>query len=210
MMGIENFATFLIAGIMLNLTPGQDTMYILGRSVSQGHKAGLFSALGIATGSIVHTITAAAGLSAIIMSSSLLFQLIKYAGAAYLVYLGIQAFISKETLNLVKISYPNGLNLCGIYRKGIITNVLNPKVAIFYLAFLPHFIDPAYPYIFIPFILLGVAFTITGTIWCIVIAYASSFFASTLQTNPKASQWIRKASGALFIGLGLKVALEKN
>lgn len=208
-MGIENFAAFLIAGIMLNLTPGQDTMYIIGRSISQGQKAGIMSALGIGTGSIIHTLAAALGLSAVIMSSAILFQIIKYLGAAYLIFLGIQAILYKSGQSLIRRTFSTS-NLTAIYKKGILTNVLNPKVAIFYLAFLPQFIDPNYSKIFIPFIILGIVFTTTGTIWCLVIALFSSYFSKSLQENPKTSVWLHKLSGLLFIGLGIKVAFNKD
>ena len=208
-MGIENFWVFLSAGILLNLTPGQDTLYIIGQSISQGQKAGILSALGIGTGSIVHTLAAALGLSAIITSSAVMFQVIKYLGAAYLVYLGIQAILSKRQLKISNEGFSNS-NLLAIYKKGILTNILNPKVAIFYLSFLPQFINPEFQAIYIPFILLGCVFTATGTLWCLIIAIFSAFFSKSFQENPKTSVWLHRISGSMFIGLGLNVALNKN
>lgn len=208
-MGIEHFATFLIAGILLNLTPGQDTLYIIGQSISQGQKAGIMSALGIGTGSIFHTLAAALGLSAIITSSTLLFEIIKMAGALYLIFLGIKALLYKR--DSLTFSGKNAkADLHSVYKRGILTNILNPKVAIFYLAFLPQFIDPNYSSVFIPFVLLGVTFTTTGTIWCLIVALFSSYFVTSLKKNPKAAVWLHRLSGTMFIGLGLNVALNRN
>jgi threonine/homoserine/homoserine lactone efflux protein len=208
-MGIENFWVFLSAGIILNLTPGQDTLYIIGQSISQGQKAGILSALGIGTGSIVHTLAAALGLSAILTSSAVMFQVIKYLGAAYLVYLGIQAIVSRREVKISRDGYSSS-NLWTVYKKGILTNVLNPKVAIFYLSFLPQFINPQFPAIYIPFIVLGCVFTATGTLWCLIIAIFSAFFSRSFQQNPKTSLWLKRISGSMFIGLGLNVALSKS
>jgi threonine/homoserine/homoserine lactone efflux protein len=208
-MGIENFWAFLIAGILLNLTPGQDTIFIIGQSISLGPKAGVMSALGIGTGSLFHTLAAALGLSAIITSSAFMFHLIKYLGAAYLIFLGIQAFLKKKEMKFSGQGFVQTA-LFSIYRRGILTNVLNPKVALFFLAFLPQFINPHYSPVYIPFIILGTAFTTTGTIWCLIIALFSSFFSSALQRNPKTSGWLQKISGSMFIGLGLNVALNRD
>jgi len=208
-LGIENFWVFLSAGILLNLTPGQDTLFIIGQSISQGQKAGILSALGIGTGSIVHTVAAAMGLSAIITSSAVMFQVIKYLGAAYLVFLGIHAIISQRELKISKEGFSSS-NLLAVYKKGILTNILNPKVAIFYLSFLPQFINPDFPAVYISFIVLGCVFTVTGTLWCLVIAIFSAFFSKSFQENPKTSIWLHRISGSMFIGLGLNVAFTRN
>ncbi|MGZ5190446.1 MAG: LysE family translocator, partial [Flavisolibacter sp.] len=136
---IDNFWVFALTGLLLNLTPGNDMIYVIARSSGQGIKAGVISALGIGAGCIVHILAAVIGLSAIIAQSAIAFDIIKYAGAAYLIYLGIKSLLSKKkklTINkLEEISYTK------IFWQGVITNVLNPKVALFFLAFLPQFID---------------------------------------------------------------------
>ena len=207
MTGIIHFETFLLTGILLNLTPGNDTIFILSKSIGQGKKAEIISALGIGTGSIVHTILAAFGLSIIIAKSILLFNIIKYAGAVYLFYIGFKMLTDKSQLNTDTSTENISPNYLKIYRDGIFTNVLNPKVALFFIAFLPQFIDPTIKNAVLPFITLGITFITTGTIWCLVLAiFASSIFAR-LKNNKKVSTYINKICGMALIGLGIKVAL---
>ncbi|MGZ5221038.1 MAG: LysE family translocator, partial [Chitinophagaceae bacterium] len=170
MTGIINFETFLIAGILLNLTPGNDTIFILSRSMALGKQAGIMSVLGIATGSVIHTTLAAFGLSIIIAKSVIVFNIIKYAGAIYLVYIGYKMLTDRSQLNAETLLTQKKIALKRIYRDGVITNVLNPKVALFFIAFLPQFIDPTFSNPVLPFLILGISFTITGTIWCLVLA----------------------------------------
>ncbi len=179
MTGIIHFETFLLTGILLNLTPGNDTIFILTKSIGQGKKAGIVSALGIGTGSIIHTILAAFGLSIIIAKSILLFNIIKYAGAVYLLYIGFKMLTDKNQLNTDTTTTGNkSADYLKIYRDGIFTNVLNPKVALFFIAFLPQFIDPTLKNTVLPFITLGITFITTGTIWCLILAtFASAIFA---------------------------------
>jgi threonine/homoserine/homoserine lactone efflux protein len=210
MFGIINYESFLLAGILLNLTPGADTLYILGRSITNGKKAGIISALGIGTGSIVHTVFAALGLSIILSQSRLAFDIVKYIGASYLIFLGIQSMLSKGKLNLtVAQNNFKDQDMGRIYLSGILTNVLNPKVALFYLAFLPQFIDSAFSSQFVSFIILGLTFTITGTLWCLVIATFSSLFLRKFKGNNKIKSWMDKITGIIFISLGIKLALSK-
>ena len=207
MTGIIHFETFLLAGILLNLTPGNDTIFILTKSIGQGRKAGIFSALGIGTGSIFHTILAAFGLSLIITKSILLFNIIKFAGAAYLLYIGYKMLTEKSQLKTDEVILRNSVDYWKIYRDGIFTNVLNPKVALFFIAFLPQFIDPTIKNTLLPFLILGTTFIITGTVWCLILAtFASSIF-DKLKANKKVSTYIIKACGLTMIGLGIKVAL---
>ena len=207
MSGIINFETFLIAGILLNLTPGNDTIFILARSIGQGKKAGIVSALGITTGSLVHTVMAAFGLSLIIAQSLVMFNIIKYAGAVYLVYIGVKMLLDKKSFEGGESTFSNSVNYLTIYRDAIVTNVLNPKVALFFIAFLPQFIDPASKNSVLPFLMLGTTFIITGTIWCLVLAIFASAISARLKTNPKMSAGINKVCGLVLIGLGIKVAL---
>jgi len=207
MTGIIHFETFLIAGILLNLTPGNDTIFILTKSIGQGRKAGIISAFGIATGCLVHTVLAAFGLSIIIAKSILLFNIIKYAGAVYLLYIGYKMLTDKIQLNTNDITVTKRANYWKIYRDAIFTNILNPKVAIFFIAFLPQFIDPTLKNAVLPFLTLGITFIITGTIWCLILAtFASGIFAK-LKDNKKVSAYINKICGLSLIALGIKVAL---
>jgi threonine/homoserine/homoserine lactone efflux protein len=208
MFGIVNFSVFIITGIILNLTPGADTMYILGNSMSNGKKAGIMSALGISTGCIVHTILAALGLSVILAKSALAFNIIKYLGAVYLVYLGIRSFMSKSSL-LIQNGDNEKSSFKNIYFQGIITNVLNPKVALFFLAFLPQFINPNNTYGALPFLLLGCTFIITGTIWCIILAVFSSYLTGKISEKVGLANSLNKISGIIFVGLGLNLLRAK-
>jgi threonine/homoserine/homoserine lactone efflux protein len=141
MPGTHDLWTFLAASFLLWLTPGPDTMYILTRSISQGRRAGVMSALGIGSGLLIHTLLAAFGLSAILATSAWAFAVVKTAGAAYLIYLGLQALRTKAgTLGMPNLSPVGNWR---VYRQGVVSNTLNPKVAIFFLALLPQFVDPA-------------------------------------------------------------------
>lgn len=181
MLGIINLPAFIAAGILLNLTPGADTMYILGRSMSQGRKAGIYSALGISTGVIVHINLAAFGLSLIIAKSTFAFDLIKYAGAFYLAYLGIKMLIKKPVPNELIIG--NKASMRGVFLSGVLTNVLNPKVSLFFLVFLPQFVEPANASDPLPFLILGLIVTTSGTIWCLILAVFSSTIFNRIRNN---------------------------
>src|ERR1700736_733039 len=144
MFGIHDFALFVTTGILLNLTPGPDTLYILGRSVAHGRRAGVASALGISVGSIFHTGAAALGLSAFLATSAWAFTAVKLAGAAYLIFLGVRALVQRGQNVSVPAEFKAN-TVPAAFRQGILTNILNPKVALFFLAFLPQFIDAATP-----------------------------------------------------------------
>jgi threonine/homoserine/homoserine lactone efflux protein len=210
MFGIENYFGFIIAGVILNLTPGSDTMYILTRSIAQGKKAGYFSVYGIVTGGLIHTMFASFGLSMILAKSALAFSIVKYCGVVYLIYLGIKMIADNSSAIERKDSEIERLNLKKIYRQGVLTNVLNPKVALFFLAFLPQFIDPDYVQGAIPFLILGLTFMTTGTIWCLFLAYSSSMITGTLRKNDKIGKIMQKLSGLIFIGLGVKLLTNKQ
>jgi threonine/homoserine/homoserine lactone efflux protein len=210
MVGTQNLSVFIAAGLILNVTPGQDTMYILGRSIAQGRRAGVASALGISTGSLCHTAFAAVGLSAILATSKVAFDVVRYVGAAYLAYLGIRMILERAADIALSGAPPPERSTLRIYGQGILTNVLNPKVALFFLAFLPQFIDPATP---IPkglvMLFLGVVFTFNGTIWCLILATFASAMSRHLRRSGNASACIKKAAGALFIGLGVRLAVSR-
>lgn len=210
MLGIENYWGFVIAGIFLNLTPGADTMYILTRSVAQGRKAGYYSVFGIITGAMLHTTFAALGLSVILAKSAMAFTIVKYLGVAYLVYLGIKMIIEKNNVFDSETHHLGQSSFKKIYRQGIFTNLLNPKVALFYLAFMPQFINPDLANGALPFLLLGLTFMTTGTIWCLFLAYSASFMTKTLRNNDRIGKRMQKLSGMIFIGLGIKLLIDKR
>src|SRR5437870_6897607 len=182
MFGIHDFGLLLAAGILLNLTPGPDTVYILGRSIAQGRDAGVASALGICVGSIFHTCAAALGLSAILATSALAFGAIKLFGGAYLIFLGIKMILDRRK-HLTLPSQFRRRTTTAAFQQGILTNVLNPKVALFFLAFLPQFIDPASNTKVLAFLMLGFTFVTTGTIWCLLLAWFASAFSERLRNG---------------------------
>jgi len=207
MHGIIHYETFLLTGILLNLTPGNDTMFILSRSMAQGRRAGVVSALGIGTGSLIHTLLAAFGLSLILARSLFLFEFIKYAGAAYLFFLGCKMIFGTSGLSVTGGDPNAGVDYGKVYRAAILTNVLNPKVDLFFIAFLPQFIDPAYKDTPLPFLILGASFVTTGTIWCLMLAAFSAALSRLIRRHGKAAGYIQKVCGLTLVALGVKVAL---
>lgn len=207
MFGVIHFEVFLLTGILLNLIPGADTVYIVGRSISQGRTAGIYSVLGIISGSLVHTLFVAFGLSLILVKSVLLFNVIKVIGVVYLLYLGIRMILDKSNLAFQQATGTT-VNKRKIYIQGLLTSLTNPKVSLFFIAFMPQFIDPnvTSP---VPFLILGLTFTITGLLWCLFIAYFSSYVTKTLQGNQKVGQVLNKVTGVIFIGMGIKLLQTK-
>jgi threonine/homoserine/homoserine lactone efflux protein len=208
MLGIYDFGGFLTTCLLLNLAPGQDTVYILGRSVSQGRNAGIASALGISTGALVHTVAAALGLSMLLTATASAFLVVKLAGAAYLVYLGSRMLFKKASAASIPPSFESA-KFSTIYRQGLITNVLNPKVALFFLALMPQFIAADTTNKFLAFITLGLCFVITSTIWCTCLAWFASLFSDKLRHNATFSDVLNRTAGALFIFLGVRLTLSK-
>lgn len=204
-MNIENYGLFIIASFILWVTPGQDTIYIIARSISQGRMAGIVSALGIGTGAFAHAILASAGVSLIILTSPFLFMLVKVLGGGYLLYLGIKSLTSKAKENGV-LSLEEA-KLEKIYSQGVITNILNPKVALFFIAFLPQFLshNSSSP----DLIFLGLTFVLGGTLWCLLVACCASTFASKLGRNNAVQEWFSKLSGFIYVGLGLNILRAK-
>ena len=208
MFGIHDFGLFLVAGILLNFTPGPDTVYILGRSIAQGREAGIASALGISLGSIFHTCAAALGLSAILATSALAFGTVKLIGSAYLIFLGAKMIFDRRKQLSLPANFRRHTTLAA-FRQGILTNIFNPKVALFFLAFLPQFIDPASNMKIAAFITLGLTFVTTGTIWCLILAWFASALSERLRNNETITQWLNRTAGALFVFLGVRLATAK-
>ena len=204
-LGIEHYGVFLAAGIVLNLAPGPDTFYILARSGAEGRGVGIASALGIAAGSIVHTMAAALGLSVLLATSTLAFDIVRYAGAAYLVFLGVRMLVARASA--VADAGTRGRGVAAAFRQGMVTNVLNPKVALFFLAFLPQFIAASAPQAKLGFVVLGLSFVGTGLCWCLVLALAGAAIGAWLRTRPRFGAWLDRICGAVFVGLGVRLAL---
>ncbi len=203
--GTQHVLVFAGTGVLLNLTPGQDTMYILARSVAHGRRAGMLSVLGIVSGTFVHTLAAALGLSAVLATSARAFAVVRLAGAAYVVYLGVRLLFHRHRLAEQGLATaPEGG--WTIYRSALLTNVLNPKVALFFLAFLPQFVAPSGDSRTLAFLFLGLVFMATGTIWCLVLAWFGSAVSGRLRSRPSARSVLERVTGAVFVGVGVKLA----
>ena len=199
----HTLALFLTATLALNLTPGPDMLYVIARSAAEGRRAGIVSALGIAGGTVFHTAAIALGVGSL-FAAPLAFMIVKYAGAAYLIYLGIRALRSDAQLASPVVERAR---LGTIFRQGVITNVLNPKVALFFLAFLPQFVDPANGPVALQIVLLGLLFNTSGTIVNIVVALLASRAGQWSKSRMRAPRAMRWVTGGIFIGLGVRLAL---
>jgi threonine/homoserine/homoserine lactone efflux protein len=203
---LHTLLLFLSAGLALNLTPGPDMLYVATRSTGEGRAAGLVSALGIATGCLFHISALALGLSAVLATVPALYDAVRYLGAAYLCYLGLRALLSPSQLDLAGRLEPKRLG--AIFRQGVLTNVLNPKVALFFLALLPQFVDPARGSPAQQIILLGLLFNTTGTIVNALVAIGASSATTWIRSKPRSLALAQRATGVIFIGLGLRLAVS--
>lgn len=209
MLGIHDYWLFVATGILLNLTPGQDTFYILGRSIAQGTRAGIASALGITVGSFIHTVMAAVGLSALLATSAYAFNIVKLLGAAYLVYLGVRMFTAPSAAPGLARTTVSSSALTA-FRDGVVTNVLNPKVALFFLALMPQFIDPGSDSKVLAFVVLGLTFITTGTVWCLVLAVGAGKARHLFVRHERAMNFVSRAAGGVFVMLGLRLAVSRQ
>lgn len=205
MLEVINYPLFVVTAVTLNLYPGPDTLYILGRSAAQGRMAGLVSALGIASGALVHSVLGALGLSALLMTSATAYQVVKWAGAAYLIYLGL-GMLSARTGQGVRTTPPQSLGR--IYRQGLLANLLNPKVALFFLALIPQFVAPGATCPGAAFLALGLTFVATGTMWCLLIAVVGGMLNAHLSGRGVGTRWLKRLSGALLVGLGVRLGFS--
>ena len=206
MYGIINYEVFLLTGILLNLIPGADTMYIVGKSISQGRKAGVYSVFGIITGSLVHTLLVAFGLSIILTKSVVLFNTIKIIGVIYLVYLGMKMILDKTNVDFQAPS--NKLNIRKIYLQGLLTSLTNPKVSLFFIAFLPQYIDTkaSDSYTFYHF---RNYFYSNRTIVVFICCLFLFLCHQKLRGSQKVGMILNKVTGLIFIGMGLKLLQAK-
>jgi threonine/homoserine/homoserine lactone efflux protein len=209
MNGVINLPFFLGACVALNVMPGPDTIYVVTRSVSQGRRAGLLSSWGLCTGALLHTLAAALGLSALLAASAQAFTLLKFAGALYLMYLGVKTFLDRSgsiEVDAVVMAPASGRK---IFLQGIVVDLLNPKVAIFFLAFLPQFIDQRAPGKFATFVSLGAMVILISLVWEAILAVGSAKLAGYLTSNVSVARRMNRLAGTLFFGLGIRLGLEK-
>ena len=195
---------FLIASLALLLTPGPAVLYIVARSINQGRMAGIVSVLGVETANFFHASAAALGLSAILLSSTLAFDIVKYLGAAYLIYLGVRKIVASE--NAAKAEAGKQENLSRIYSQGFVVNLFNPKTALFFFAFLPQFVNTSNGNITLQIFLLGIIFVVMAVITDSAYAIISSSIADQLNANQNFARNQRYFTGLIYIGLGVVTA----
>ncbi|MBB6463213.1 LysE family translocator [Flammeovirga kamogawensis] len=209
MQDIIHLDVFVVTALIFVMTPGIDTIFVLNKAISEGKTIGVYSTLGINVGVMVHTFLAAMGLSIIITQSAIAFQLIKYCGAAYLFYLGISSLVNKKELNIDLGKGKEQKSNKEHFFNGVVTNVLNPKVALFFLSFFPQFIKEEAIGNALPFLILGSVYAFIGVVWFLIITYFSTLFSRKLRSNKKFNTYLNKCSGIVFLMMGIKV-LFKN
>lgn len=211
MSGIHDLTLFIVSGLLLNLMPGPDVLLVMTRSAAQGWRAGSAAALGIGSGVMLHVLAAAIGLSALLATSATAFTLVKWIGAAYIVYVGVKLLRQTSAAQAAApLATPPKLGYRKIFLQGFLTNVLNPKVAIFFLAFVPQFISADAPSKALAFVILGGIFNVNSMLWCHFLAVSTAFASRRLKPAPCLTGWLNRVTGGLFIALGLKLALSKQ
>ncbi len=208
--GISDFGLFCAAVLLLNATPGPDTAYIVGRSLAQGRAAGLMSALGISAGCCVHALASALGLTAILAASATAFLVVKIAGGMYLVYLGIRMLLAKPVRASEAAAIGGVRSLRKIFLQAVITNVLNPKVILFFLAFIPQFVSGGSQQKPMAFLTLGVVFAAISMCWNSGTAFLAGTLARRAGRNPAIKLWLERIVGAAFVALGVRLAFTKS
>lgn len=210
MVDLTYWLVFFSAALALNLSPGPDLIYILSRSIAHGRRVGLASAAGVWTGAFVHVLAASIGLSAILATSATAFAVVKYVGAAYLIYLGVKSLRSAGATFSSARDTETDVSLWRAFRQGVLIDVLNPKVAVFFMAFLPQFVRPGHGSELIQLVMLGTLVICVAIVveTCLVLAAskATNFF----RANPTASVWLDRVLGSVLIGLGIRLALSEQ
>ncbi|PLZ00455.1 lysine transporter LysE [Burkholderia sp. WAC0059] len=211
MPGITHFGFFVIAVFLLNVTPGPDTAYIVGRSVAQGCGAGLMSALGISAGCCVHSLACAFGLTALLAASATAFTVIKLVGAIYLAYLGVRLIFTRAAAaqpagDATKPAGGAARPLRQLFLQGFWTNVLNPKVVLFFVSFFPQFVATDSPHKALAFLSLGAVFVAMSSVWNSFVAWVAGSVTRRFAGKPGVRKWLDRTVGGAFIGLGIKLA----
>ena len=213
MIGIHDLGLFVVAGLLLNVTPGPDMTYIAARAASGGFRAGVAATLGITTGCVVHTLAAAAGLSVLLATSAVAFTVVKWCGAAYLLYAGVRLLIASAKApreGSIDTLLPKASPLT-IFREAFVINVFNPKVALFFLAFLPQFIDASAPAKALAFVALGCLFNFNSLFVNVPVAWLAARAGSRVRAHRCAARWLTGSIGALFVLLAARLAmLDRN
>jgi len=200
-----NLLLFLPAAIALIIAPGPDSLYVLARGIGQGRRAGVISAFGTCTGLLVHTTAAALGLAVLLQTSVIAYLVVKFAGATYLLYLGVRTLLTKQSFSITTAA--TRPSVARMYLQGMLTNVLNPKVALFFVAFLPQFVDQRSGMVALQMLTLGLLFAGLGLLYLLLVAALSGSLGALLQRRPAWANRLRWMTGSVLIGLGLRLAI---
>lgn len=203
----HDLMVFVVAGLLLNATPGPDVLYIASCSMRQGWRSGAVAALGISAGCFIHIMAAAFGLSALLMASATSFAVLKICGAAYLIYVGVSLAVQRPPTSASPAAVPTRIRK--VFLQGFLTNALNPKVALFFLAFVPQFIDTDATGKAAAFLFLGAVFNFNGTLWNLLVAWSAAQASGKLR-NTRMVVWMNRCIGGLFVALGIKLAFAKS
>jgi threonine/homoserine/homoserine lactone efflux protein len=207
-MDTTRFGLFILASWALIIAPGPDMLYVITRGIAHGPKAGILSAAGVVAGILVHTTTTALGLALLLQASTVAFLVVKLAGAFYLVYLGIKSLRDKSTFELR--GHTANVSSQKLFWQGVLSNVLNPKVAIFFLAFLPQFVDKTSSNIAPQMVLLGLTFALFGLCFLVLVGYFAGAIGAWLTRRPQYTNLLRWLTGGVLIGLGVRLALTER
>lgn len=202
------FAVFVGVAWALIIAPGPDMLYVMSRGMAQGRRAGVVSAGGVIGGILVHTTAAALGLTLIFQTSALAFLVVRYLGAAYLIYLGLKAWRDRGALRLQ--TPTASANFRSLFWQGVLSNVLNPKVAVFFLAFLPHFVDSRNSPITLQLLILGLTFALFGLCFLVVVGYFAGVVGAWLTRRPQYTTTLHWLTGGILVSLGLRLALAEQ
>ena len=204
---MPDIALFIVAAVLLAIAPGPDVIYVLTRGIAQGRKAGIAAALGFASGCIFHTVLAAVGVAALIRSSELAFDVVRYAGAAYLAWIGIQALRHRSSFALGGVD--EGKALLTIYKQSVLGNMLNPKVTLFFLAFLPQFVNAELVNVGLQMAILGLVFMAVTVVVFGAVAIFAGWIGAWMRARPVIGERLNVIAGLIFIALGIRVALPE-
>ena len=208
MIETTKFALFITVSWALIIAPGPDMLYVITRGMTYGRGAGMLSAIGVICGILVHTTAAALGLTLIFQTSATAFLIVKYLGALYLIYLGIKSWRDKSNFQLERSS--SIVSSRELFWQGVLSNVLNPKIAIFFLAFLPQFVDKGSGQVTLQLTVLGLIFAFLGLCFLLVVGYSSGTIGSWLSHRPQYAQLSHRLTGGILIGLGMRLALAER
>lgn len=209
MFDVPTLGSYLAAALLLAIAPGPGQMLVLARSVGGGRTVGVATALGLSVGSLVHTVAAALGLSALLTRSVGLYALVQYLGAAYLIFLGVRALRSRGEAAATPVNGKR-VDFSRAVARGAVTGIFNPKVALFFLAFLPQFVRPARGHVLMQFLVLGLLFTVLALLADATVALAAGRLSGALRRNPSWALWRERAVGAVLVTLGLRLALQRR